>query len=712
MREKAHILPTPKKVVKEGKFIEIGELCKVSVTIINKSDTIQAKRAKELIEKAFLEKTASLELSLGYPITLTVGDDSISEYYEIKISEEGTELFARGIKGIFHAATVFSGLIRVCDTKVYLPVSSIYDEPTFKTRGVYLESRYNDFLSLEDWKDAVDYFAEKRFNTIFIAVYNCWSLQYDGVISEFLHVPFKDRPEIKVEHPIKYYSVKKEGWVVKPPRRSKMAEEDFLGEIIRYAKERGITVTTLFAPFGHNTLLPRVHPEISAKEEDGTPKGLGICSESQETVDFMISLYDEIIDKYLEPNGIDSFFIGMDEVDFNSPSKRLDENGRVCNKFSRCMCPLCKDKSDFDLYTDYLIKLLKALKKRGMKNVYVYFDMFFFIFDRIDEELVKRFKDEGVYDITVFVWWNYGANLMFFRQKADKVNNLFRSIGMPMSGYTNWEPYGDNTENIAEMAAKCLEQGFEGLVSYTTYAQIFDYNHLYLAEAGWDPSLDFLPHRDAFAKKYFDNHYPECADEAFAAWNLAQPRFSFYDFADKQIAGASYGQYQTSYALLDAPYPRDHFVENIKKIEENEERHFKYFDDLFYRVDTALSFFESDKVAPSRINSIMILNLYTLRNMVDWVKSIYLLVKRSRADEIKKDEIERELKRLINECRKLILMTENVRIEPLTYHPLRIVSITLEYLNEMLDGVRSGRLTTLEPEKFVDRASVIFKFLR
>ena len=44
--------------------------------------------------------------------------------------------------------------------------------------------------------------------------------------------------------------------------RPTMFEEDFFGEIIAYAKERNITVKPLMNSYGHNTLIPRLLPEL------------------------------------------------------------------------------------------------------------------------------------------------------------------------------------------------------------------------------------------------------------------------------------------------------------------------------------------------------------------------------------------------------------------------------------------------------------------
>ena len=105
----------------------------------------------------------------------------------------------------------------------------------------------------------------------------------------------------------------------------------------------------------------------------------------------------------------------------------------------------------------------------------------------LDERFLKMLKDNDVYDITVIVWWGYGAGPDFFRGEWDLINDLFRSIVMPMAGYENWTCFSENTENIAEDADLAEKIGAEGMFAYCTYDKMYEYNQLYLAEACWSP---------------------------------------------------------------------------------------------------------------------------------------------------------------------------------------------------------------------------------
>src|SRR5699024_1465358 len=132
------------------------------------------------------------------------------------------------------------------------------------------------------------------------------------------------------------------------------------------------TVFPLFNSYGHNTLIPSQYPEVSAKDENGEPSLTGFCTANPKTYEIMYNIYDEIIDKYLVPNGIDSFHVGLDEV-WDGIAQNAEDIFKDCSPW--CKCPKCRNISHSDLIINHAIKLLKHLKSRDMKNIYMYHDM-------------------------------------------------------------------------------------------------------------------------------------------------------------------------------------------------------------------------------------------------------------------------------------------------------------------------------------------------
>ncbi len=62
-----------------------------------------------------------------------------------------------------------------------------------------------------------------------------------------------------------------------------MVTEDFFGEVVAYGRERGVLVRPHFNTPGHNTLIPRLIPATSAKDEKGIPTGYGFCLTTPKT---------------------------------------------------------------------------------------------------------------------------------------------------------------------------------------------------------------------------------------------------------------------------------------------------------------------------------------------------------------------------------------------------------------------------------------------
>jgi len=63
-----------------------------------------------------------------------------------------------------------------------------------------------------------------------------------------------------------------------------------------------------------------------------------------------------------------------------------------------------------------------------------------------------------------------------------------------------------------------------------------------------------------------------------------------------------------------------------------------------------------------------------------------------------------------------MLLVENARLESIRHQTLRMMTINLEYLWEMLENIKkaeeSGKLYVYDPAKAIDRESPVFTFLR
>ncbi|MBQ7500733.1 MAG: family 20 glycosylhydrolase [Clostridia bacterium] len=569
------IIPTPKTVSASGGSFPID-----GFTVINGSSSPNAKN----------ELTAH---SGSYPVVFTLNKvcSGKPESYILDITEEKTTITAADEAGLYYGAKT----LLQCVDDGRLPEAHIEDCPDVSDRGLMLENRYgSDFMTLDDYKAAIDYLSDMKYNQLTIGVYGCWCVQYDMRLSEFLYIPLKNHPELRTPRDIRYYSPKKGGFVEEEDRLPVIFETDYFGDLIKYAKTKNIKIKPLFNSFGHNTLIPRLHPELSAKDENGNPTKHGFCVSDDAVYDFMFSIYDEIIDRYLAPNGLDAIEIGLDEV-YAWLGEDPDDVYAINEPY--CRCEKCRSLERKDLMLRYIVRVVKYLKSRGMKSVYIYHDMLFEIFDIVNEELVELFKKEDIYDVVVLDWWNYSKEEDLFAKR--EVNNLFRSISKPFNGYYHWVVPMEYNNNIFAHAKLVKKHGFEGIEAYSSFEYCFDRPFAYQAQLGWN-----LPGEEDFSKEYPDflalyaaNRFPG-NEAAKKALNYAA-KLTCNDLTPNLMNTLEY--YWYTYTAKDEPYPREFHAAVFRKILAEREKYTEYFEDIVRNAPEAIAVFDASESRYGRI---------------------------------------------------------------------------------------------------------------
>lgn len=713
---KRKIIPSPQSVKESSEKVFLAKFGKSRYDIslaCEKSDLVMS--AHDKVRSSIIERIAAVPVSEEMTDWTVKYDDEIfvlemkvdpssprfsemkkAESYYIDINASGAVLCGYDDAGLFYAAVTLSHLLEEECGSLYLPCVEIDDYPEFVDRGHFLECRYgSDFMTKQEYFDAIDYFADMKINNLTVGIYGCWCTQYDRKISEYLYLPIKKYPELKTPRCIKYYSVEERKWIYKKDVLPTMFEEDYLSEIMAYAKKKNITIKPLFNSLGHNTLIPRIFPEISARDENGVPTGHYFCVSDENTYKVMFDIYDELIDNYMLPNGITAMEIGLDEV-----TAGLGENPeKPHERYSpHCQCEKCRSLEFKEIMLRYIEKVCQYLKKKGIKSIYIYQDMLQFHFDCINEELVERFKKADIYDVVVIDWWSYRKMNDLFRGKADGVNNLFRSIVKPMTGYYHWMIPMEYNENVWGCAKLAYERGFEGIESYCSFDYSFDKSYLFQAELSWNKEClmgeEWVPVINDFIKRYAYRNYPHAYEEACEVFEIMHNIME--DASDNMLRGVEY--YLYSYVRDGLPYPR-RFPEEIFKMMLNARaRYTAYFERIIPLTEKVIEFFEEQEevhMTPSLINKTWLASAlhyytlaneyYTLLNSVDAVNN----------GGISADEFLTVLDELIF-CREdLMKFAENARIEANKYLYLRNLSVGRQYLVD----IRNGVLKNLEEGK-------------
>jgi len=446
--------------------------------------------------------------------------------------------------GVLYAAQT---LLQMIEPDGTVPEGRIIDWPERKYRGIFAESRWcSELMTLDDWKGAIDLLAGLKFNVLDLGVANNWMIQYEHKRSEFFLLPIRKYPELKAPQSIEYYSAR-QGDYVRAEYLPLMFTQDFFGDVVAYGASRGVTVYPHFNTPGHNTLIPRKIPEISSKDEAGNPVGYGFCLSNPKTYEVMFNVVDEIVDRYLLPNGVRFFHLGLDEV---WPILGMDEDEptRVVSPY--CKCPDCRDREWYDQFVDYAIALCKHLSDKGITKIGLWHDSFV-RGGRMNEELADRFRREGIFDKVALHWWRYGG---FF-------DTIHPELGMaswvvPMTGYYYWTPLQDHLNNIYLAAKKAAEENAEGAESYTVYYNAYFRNYACLAEYSWNSNG--AGDVDAFRGKYTQFLFGDAPE--------GREAFRRFDFTTGPMGPTSWSIYHYSNAYgvnRRAQFTRENYPRSI-----------------------------------------------------------------------------------------------------------------------------------------------------
>lgn len=703
---KKTLIPLPKHIEERTSCVRLASIGVPMYNFGAESDAHSVAVAH--IQDRFAALAAILPECFGDDYTITIktnpNDTAFSniesdEAYYIDARDDKTILCGKSDAGAFYAAVTFADMLYSDGENVYLQTAYILDYPDFKYRGQFMECRYgSEFMTKEDWFGVVDTLASMKSNQLAIGVYGCWSNQYDGRPTEYLYVPIKKYPFLKTPKNIKYYSVKEKKWVHEDNILPTMFAEDYFGEVIKYGKQKNVTVKPLFNSLGHNTLIPGLIPEIAAKDEDGNSKQYGFCTQNDKTYEVMQDIYDEIIDRYLTPNGISDIMIGMDEV---------------ADKYI-CHCDKCKDRLHSELIVEYIIRLCKHLKHKGMKRIYVYHDMLYSKYDILKEDLKDKFVKEGIYDEVVIDWWTYEDPTKLFWNKAAGVNNLFHSVIKPFTGYYNWIIPTDHNPNIRACVSMAKDLGFEGVESYGSYDECYDKNYLTLADVSWNSEQ--ADKTDDFNSRYAQRVCPSNPNGALSALEAMSDIMideTHEEFLNRVCHWFEY--YYYSYDRPGLPYPQNFPSTAFERIKSDEKEYIAYFELLKQKSNYALDFFETNGEV-ANLNSTWLLSAKHYYTISDEYLTLYRLNKLYNDKMLGELDVMSQIDRLITQRESVMELAENVKTKHNIHTYLRNMTLLRQLLidlkNAFYKALQSGKRLEWNITDWTNITSKTFDFLR
>ncbi len=462
----------------------------------------------------------------GIPVTLELGTapDGIvceDEAYRLVINADGITITGFGPSGLYYGVISAKQLLRFDSQGCTVPAVEVLDWPHRPFRSYKQECRYgSNMMEKADWLEMIDDLASKKLNRLCIGLYGCWVVQYDGKVAEYLYLPLKSHPEIQTPQTVKYYSPTEGKWFnyeTLPP----IYRDNFFGELVFYAKDRGIDIFPGVNSLGHNTLFPAQIPEISPKDADGNPTKTGFCTSNPATYEFLFGVYDQIIDEYLIPNGITTFNIMMDEV-FKQYGANAELKDQQLSPW--CECEQCRSKDHGDIFIDHAVKVISHLKEKGMKTVILSHDMVVqetkhmgFLGDKLMDAVTKA----GLKDTLLLTWWCYfDHEFLIYKPLKCKPNDMpLRSIGQPWNGYYIWNLLTNPMRNIQLMAQLDYEaEKGEGIYAYAMWDRSYDRTHDGFADYAWNYAAAGTP--DDVNARYVARNFAPMYDEVLHAYEL------------------------------------------------------------------------------------------------------------------------------------------------------------------------------------------------
>ncbi len=519
-----HIVPVPQQVTAgAGEALCILPSAKFNLTV-PEAEKGPVKTAGERIT-AFLQSKCGENCfdPAGIPVKLTLGEapaqvKNAKEAYKLTVNAEGIALEGYGASGLYYGVVTLTQLPVWDSAGAVIPAMEMLDWPDNPFRAYKEECRYgSNMMEKEDWFAMIDDLTDKKLNNLTLAIYGCWVMQYDGRVAEYLYLPIKDYPQLQTPMTVKYYSPTEGKWFnyeQLPP----IFRDNFFGEVVRYCKDRGMDVIPGINSFGHNTLFPRLLPEIAPKV-DGVPQPTGFCISSEATYEFLFKVYDQIIDEYLIPNEMYSFNILMDEV---WEQYGVDTQHPEIKYSPWCQCEKCRQSDRAELFVEHAIRLMKHLKEKGIKNIVMAVDMVARKVSKLGDIsalFLRRVREEGLQDVLFTDWWRYTdlKETLDFYVDPDELG--LRSFFCPWNGYYIWSLLMNpmrNNQIMAEMNHNAKVG--EGVYQYAMWDKSYDRIHDCFADYGWN--FVGTGSVDNVTERYVNRHFAPMAKKVRHAYKL------------------------------------------------------------------------------------------------------------------------------------------------------------------------------------------------
>ena len=317
LSQEIHIIPRPQKIIKGDKSLQISSETQL---VFNEASKNIANNLQQYFKTDFgfdIKTTTYQNLKTNY-ISFQVDENLSDESYEISVNENNITICANTITGWFYATQTFKQLCSYnsyySKYEKYLKIKEIkiIDAPRFKWRSFMLdEARY--FKGMKQVKMLLDEMAFLKMNIFH------WHLVDD----QGWRIEIKNYPKLtEIGSKRKSTQIGPLQWespIQSAEPHSGFYTQEQIKEIIKYAKERHITIVPEIEMPGHSTAAIASYPWLgTSKKEIEIPIKFGVSKDVYDVTNpkvqqFLTDVLDEVM--LLFPSKV--IHIGGDEVKYN-----------------------------------------------------------------------------------------------------------------------------------------------------------------------------------------------------------------------------------------------------------------------------------------------------------------------------------------------------------------------------------------------------------
>lgn len=354
-QENLPLIPIPKQIEFKKEYFELDKN-----TVIFSPDA-NCFEALFLKENIYLQTGLDLKITSSYPkgksiqMSIQIPDTTNfdKEKYQLSISKNGVQFSSFSNQGLFYGIQTFLQSIPFQKLEsVKIPCVTIVDEPKYKWRGMHLDV-CRHFFSIDFIKKYIDYIAMYKMNTFH------WHLTDD----QGWRIEIKKYPKLtevgawRKGSMIGHYNEQKFDTI----RYGGFYTQEEIKEVVKYAKERHVTIVPEIEMPGHSIAALASYPEFSCT---GGPfevaKGWGVFEDvfcpKDETFVFLENVLAEVINLF--PS--EYIHIGGDE----SPKVRW----KSCQ---HCQLLIKKEglRDEHELQSYFIQRIEKFVNSKGRKII-------------------------------------------------------------------------------------------------------------------------------------------------------------------------------------------------------------------------------------------------------------------------------------------------------------------------------------------------------